>query len=46
MCTMSTQISLENLRKEHARIKAGIESGEIKETEYSSAQEFLNSIRV
>jgi len=40
---MSTQISLENLKKEHARIKAGIESGKIKVTHHGSALSFLKS---
>ena len=40
---MSTQVSLENLRKEHARIKAGIKDGSIKVTHYGSALEFLKS---
>jgi len=40
---MCTRINLENLRKEHARIKTGIESGEIKVTHYDSALDFLKS---
>ena len=37
-------INLENLRKEHDRIKRGIANGEIKVIEYGSASEFLKSI--
>ena len=42
---MSTTISLENLRKEHARIKEGIAKCEIKVIHYGSASEFLKTLQ-
>lgn len=42
---MSTMISLEDLRKEHARIKEGIAKGNIKIKEYTSAIEFLKALQ-
>ena len=40
---MSATVNLENLRKEHDRIKKGIANGEIKVIEYGSASEFLKA---
>jgi len=42
---MSTTISLENLKKEHARIKTAIANGEIKIIQYDSASEFLKTLQ-
>ena len=38
---MGTRISLDSLRKEHARIKDGIKNGAIKVTHHGSASNFL-----
>lgn len=42
---MSTTISLEKLRKEHARVKHGIDDGSIKIIPHGSAQEFLKTLQ-